>query len=225
MIFPESILRSANPIARLLVAYDTVRAAAGGATPTREAIGLEQLRGLLGWEFFAEWVAPDSISVRLSGTHIDYMLGTNVTRVNFFTKYTPEQRAEYGRFYGAITDHPCGGYAVRRVVVGGAETFDHHSIFLPLAPKPAYVPILGGVTVTNFARIARPTARDTVPDFRDRTRIGVFDIGAGLPALASPFEALDIGAIVAEIDARGPPMLDQEAHEARSLIGRPPKFR
>lgn len=224
MAFPDGIDDSPNAIARLLVAYGRVYAQSGGV-PKRERIGLEQLRSLLGWEFFAEWVAPESIVVRLSGTHIDYMLGTNVTGVNFFSKYRPEQRADYGRFYGTIADHPCGGYAVRRIVVGGAEAFDHHSIFLPLAPKPAYVPIVGAVAVTRFERIAKTTARDAVPDFRDRTRIGLFDIGAGLPPPTPPFEATDIAAVIREIDTLGPPMLDQEAHEARSLIGRPPKFR
>jgi hypothetical protein len=223
MAFPDGIGESTNAIARLLAAYGRVRAASGG-TPKREDIGLEQLKGLLGWEFFAEWVAPESIIVRLSGTHIDYMLGTNVTRVNFFEKYRPEQRAMYARFYGAIADQPCGGYAVRRVVVGGAEAFDHHSIFLPLAPKPAYVPIVGAVAVTRFERIAKRTARDVAPDFRALTGIGLFDLGDGVPAIAG-LDTIDIAAVIAAIDATGPLALDQEAHDARSVIGRPPKFR
>jgi hypothetical protein len=223
MAFPDGIGGSPNAIARLLVAYGRVRAESGG-TPAREAIGLEQLKGLLGWEFFAEWVAPESIVVRLSGTHIDYMLGTNVTRENFFEKYRPEQRAMYARFYGAIADQPCGGYAVRRVVVGGAEAFDHHSIFLPLAPKANYVPIVGAVAVARFERIARDTRRDVPPDFRELTGIGLFDLGDGVPALDG-LEAIDIAAVIAEIDGAGPPTLDQDAQQARSVIGRPPKFR
>jgi hypothetical protein len=222
MAFPDGIGGSPNAIARLLVAYDRVRAACDG-TPTREAMGIEQLRGLIGWEFFAEWVAPASIAVRLSGAHIDYMLGTNVTGVNFFDKYRPEQRALYSALYGAIADTPCGGYTVRRVVVGGAEAYRYHSIYLPLAPKPDAVPIVGAVAITGFERIA-PSAEDKpAPDFQALEQLGVFDIGHGVPA--GPPDAVDIGAIIAGIDAAGAITLDQQAHATRSPIGRPPRLR
>lgn len=223
MALPDGIGASPNAIARLLVAYERVRAACGGM-PTREAMGIEELRGLIGWEFFAEWVAPDSIVVRLSGAHIDYMLGTNVTRVNFFEKYRPEQKALYSKLYGAIADQPCGGYTGRRVVVGGTEVFDYHSIYLPLAPKPDYVPIIGAVAISGFERLETPADGTMPPNFQALERLGVFDIGHGVPA--GPPETIDIAAVIAGIDAAGAVTLDQQAHATRSsLIGRPPRLR
>jgi hypothetical protein len=223
MAFPDGIDGSPNPIGRLLVAYARVRAA-GGGTPTREAMGIEQLRGLIGWEFFAEWVAPASIVVRLSGAHIDYMLGTNVTGVNFFDKYRPEQTALYSTLYGAVADQPCGGYTGRRVVVGGTEVFEYHSIYLPLAPKPDAVPIIGAVAITGFERLEARGDGAPAPNFQALDRLAVFDIGDGVPA--GPLDAIDIARVIAGIDAAGTITLDPEAHAKRSsLIGRPPRLR
>lgn len=191
---------------------------ATGGVPRREDVGLEQLRDLLGWEFFAEWQAPHAIVVRLSGAHIDYVLGANVTGVDFFEKYRPEQKRLYAGFYAAIADHPCGGYTARRVVIGGAERFDYHSVYLPLAARPRYVPIVGAVAVTDFERLGRSQVGGP-PDFQELARIGVFDIGFGLPG--GDLEALDIVRIVARIEAAGEAAFDQEAMEARPLIGRP----
>ena len=211
-----------NAIGRLLAAYDGVRVAVGGV-PRREDLGLEQLKGLLGWEFFAEWVAPASIVVRLSGAHIDYLLGSNVTGANFFAKYRAEQRAVYSRFYGAIADHPCGGYTARRVIVGGAEAYQYHSIYLPLAPRPRYVPIVGAVAATGFERVAPASTMGGPPDFQALTRLGVFDIGLGPPP--KDLASIDIAAVVREIDAAGELVLDKLALEARSPIGRPRTLR
>lgn len=214
----EGLGESRNAIGRLLAAYDGVRVASGGV-PRREDLDLALLKPLLGWEFFAEWVAPASIIVRLSGAHIDYVLGSNVTGVNFFAKYRAEQRAVYSRFYGAIADHPCGGYTARRVIVGGAEAFQYHSIYLPLAKRPSYMPIVGAVAVTGFERIAPGSTLGGPPDFQALTRLGVFDIGCGAPP--RDLALIDIAAVVAEIDAAGELALDKAAHEARSSIGRP----
>jgi hypothetical protein len=213
---------SRNALGRLLAAYDGVRAAAGGM-PRREQLGFEQLKGLLGWEFFAEWVAPASIVVRLSGAHIDYMLGCNVTGANFFAKYRADQRAVYSRFYGAIADHPCGGYSLRRIVVGDAEAFEQHSVYLPLAPQPRYVPIVGAVAMTGFERIAPRTVVGASPDYQALIRLGVFDVGFGPPP--KDLASIDIAAVVREIDAAGEPALDKTALETRSPIGRPSTLR
>ena len=209
-----------NPIARLLIAYERLAAA---GLPRREDVGLEQLKDLLGWEFFAEWLAPHSIVVRLSGSHIDYVLGANVTGVNFFDKYRADQRALYSRFYGAIADQPCGGYTVRGVVVGGTERFQYHSIYLPLATRPNYVPIVGAVAITDFARLGSGGKVGGAPDFQALSRLGVFDIGFGMPAGAH--EPVDIAAVAAAIEAAGNTSLDQEALEGRPLIGRPRSMR
>jgi hypothetical protein len=211
-----------NAIARLLAAYDRLRRAAGGV-PRREDFGLEQLRELLGWQFFADWTPPASIVVRLAGTYIDYVLGANVTGVDFFEKYRPEQRSLYARFYAAIADSPCGGYSVRRVVVAGTEAFDYHSIYLPLAPRPGHVPIIGAVAVTGFSRLVEAGA-ERAPDFQALARLGVFDIGFGPPAgdLAGDLECVDIAAVVGAIEAAGRLSLDRAAREARSLVSRPP---
>ncbi|MBI3515020.1 MAG: PAS domain-containing protein [Proteobacteria bacterium] len=204
------------------MAYERVRVAVGGV-PRREDVGLEQLKDLLGWEFFAEWLAPHSIVVRLSGAHIDYVLGSNVTGVNFFDKYRADQRALYSRFYGAIADHPCGGYTVRGVVVGGTERFQYHSIYLPLATRPNYVPIVGAVAITDFTRLAPAGKVGGAPDFQALSRLGVFDIGFGVPA--GGLERIDIAAVAAGIEAAGDTTLDQEALEVRPLIGRPRSMR
>jgi len=211
-----------NPLAALLAAYR--RRCPPGATgvPRREDLGLADLVDLLGWEFFAEWVAPDSITVRLSGTHIDYVLGASVTGVNFFDKYHPHDRALYARFYAAIADHPCGGYSVRQVIVGGDESFDYHSIYLPLARREAYVPIVGAVSVAQFERIAARRIEGHQPDFRALVRIGLFDIGFGVPA--GDLETVDIAAVIAAIEAKGGATLDREALAARPLLGRPPSL-
>ncbi len=206
----------------MLIAYDRVRVAVGGV-PRREDIGLEHLKDLLGWEFFAEWLAPHSIVVRLSGSHIDYVLGANVTGVNFFDKYRADQYARYSRFYGAIADHPCGGYTVRAVVVGGTERFQYHSIYLPLAARPSYVPIVGAVAITDFARLGPGGKVGGAPDFQALSRLGVFDIGFGVAA--GDLERLDIAAVAAGIEAAGDATLDQQALEARSQIGRPRSMR
>ena len=214
-----------NSIGRLLAAYAQAHAASVGV-PRREDVGFEQLKSILGWEFFAEWVTPTSIVVRLSGAHIDYVLGRNVTGENFFDKYRPEQRVTYSRFFGAIADHPCGGYSVRRVIVNGAEAFDYHSIYLPLMPRPHYVPIVGAVAVTGFERVAAGPPIQAPPNFQALTRLGVFDIGHGLPDDVSPgTEPIDIGAVVAAIDATGELVLDKIAHDTRSPVGRPPTIR
>jgi hypothetical protein len=222
-----------NSIGRLLAAYAEARAASGdapghmlGGVPRREDVGFEQLKALLGWEFFGEWVAPTSIVVRLSGAHIDYVLGRNVTGQNFFDHYRPEQRAVYSRFFGAIADHACGGYSVRRVLVNGTEAYEYHSIYLPLAARPSYVPIVGAVAVAGFERIADGPAAAAPPDFQALTRLGLFDIGNGLPRDPSAgFEPIDIGAVVAAIDAAGELTLDKIAHDTRSTVGRPPTLR
>jgi hypothetical protein len=208
-----------NPLARLLTAYRLLCPPGSTGVPRREALGLEQLKAVLGWEFFAEWAAPESIVVRLAGTHIDFVLGTGVTGVNFFDKYQPQDRAIYSRFYGAIADRPCAGYSVRQVIVGGDEAYDYHSIYLPLAPRPTYVPIVGAVSVTRFTRIAAQRRADQGPDFSALRHLGLFDIGFGLPV--SDFTAIDIDAVIAAIGAQRGVMLDDDALAARPLLGRP----
>jgi hypothetical protein len=223
---PESeaaIAGSRNALSALLAAYRSLCPAGSTGVPRREDLGLVQLKGLLGWEFFAEWVAPSSITVRLSGTHIDYVLGTCVTGVDFFEKYRADDRATYSRFYAAIADHPCAGYSVRQVIVGGDESYDYHSIYLPLARRPTYVPIVGAVWVSQFARIAARRTEGHKPDFRALVRLGLFDLGFGLPA--SGFETVDIAAVISAIDAKGRVMLDQDAVNLRPQLGKPTTLR
>jgi hypothetical protein len=211
-----------NTLAALLAAYRRCCPPGGAGVPRREDLTLADLADLLGWEFFAEWVAPDSITVRLSGTHIDYVLGRSVTGVNFFEKYRPHDRALYARFYAAIADHPCGGYTVRQVIVGGDEAYDYHSIYLPLARRASYVPIVGAVWVGQFERVAARRVEGHQPDFRALGRIGLFDIGFGVPA--GDLETVDIAAVIAAIDAKGGATLDRDALEARPMLGRPPSL-
>jgi len=218
---PDTTAAPRNALAALLTAYRRARPRDG--VPRREDLGLEQLKGLLGWEFFAEWVPPESITVRLSGTYIDYVLGTSVTGVDFFDMYRPEQRPAYARFYAAIADTPCGGYSVRQVIVGGDEAFDYHSIYLPLARRERYVPIVGAVWVSQFARVAARRTEGHLPDFRALVRLGLFDLGFGVPA--GDFEPVDIAATFAAIDAKGETMLDRDAVAARPLLGKPATLR
>jgi hypothetical protein len=219
MSSPEKALADPrNPLAHLLAAYRRLCPSGASGVPRREDLGLAQLKELLGWEFFAEWVAPESITVRLAGTHIDFVLGTGVTGANFFDKYRPEDRATYSRFYGCIADRPCAGYSVRQVIVGGDEAYDYHSIYLPLARRATYVPIVGAVAITRFARLDAPR-RATPPDFSALRHLGLFDIGFGLPA--SDFTTVDIAGVIATIDRTGGVTLDRDALEARPLLGRP----
>jgi hypothetical protein len=221
---PEgSAAKPSNALAALLAAYRAACPADGSGVPRREDLGLAQLKPLLGWEFFAEWIAPASITVRLSGTHIDYVLGGSVTGVDFFEKYRPADRPLYGRFYAAIADHPCGGYSLRQVIVGGAEAYDYHSIYLPLARRGTYVPIVGAVSVAGFERIAAERVAGRKPDFRDLVGLGLFDLGFGVPA--SDIGIVDIDAVVRAIDAKGGAALDQDAVAGRPLLGRPPIVR
>jgi len=221
---PESVIAdSHNALAALLTAYRRLCPAGSAGVPRREDLGLAQLKGLLGWEFFAEWVAPASITVRLSGTYIDYVLGTSVTGADFFEKYRPEDRPTYGRFYAAIADHPCAGYSVRQVIGGGGEAYDYHSIYLPLARRATYVPFVGAVWVSQFERLAAQRSEGLEPDFRALVRLGLFDLGFGLPA--TEFGTIDIAAVSAAIDAKGGVKLDQDAIEARPLLGKPAALR
>jgi hypothetical protein len=223
MAEPESVAaKPRNTLAALLAAYRRRRPAGAPGVPRREDLALTDLVDLLGWEFFAEWVAPESITVRLSGTHIDYVLGGSVTGVNFFEKYRPRDRALYSRFYTAIADHPCGGYTERQVIVGGDETYDYHSIYLPLARRATYVPIVGAVSVGPFERIAARRVQGHQPDFRALVRIGLFDIGFGVPA--GDLDTIDIAGVIAAIDATGGATLDSDAIEARPMLGRPPSL-
>jgi hypothetical protein len=208
-----------NALAALLAAYRGA-CPTGGGVPRREDFGLAQLKELLGWEFLAEWVAPASIVVRLSGTHIDYVLGASVTGVDFFEKYRPVDRPCYSAFYTAIADRPCGGYSVRQVIVGGAETYDYHSIYLPLARRDAYVPIVGAVWVGQFERIAAERAAGNKPDFRDLVRLNLFDIGFGLPQ--SDIDSIDIAAALRAVDKQRSVAFDSDAVATRPLLGRPP---
>lgn len=218
-----AVADSHNALSALLAAYRLLCPAGSAGVPRREDLGLAQLRRLLGWEFLAEWVAPASITVRLSGTYIDYVLGTSVTGADFFEKYRPEDRSTYSRFYEAIADHPCAGYSVRQVIVGGVEAYDYHSIYLPLARRATYVPIVGAAWVSQFERLAAQRSEGHEPDFRALVRLGLFDIGFGLPNTA--FETIDIDAVSAAIDAKGGVTLDQDALEARPLLGKPASLR
>ena len=206
-------------VGRLVEAYRDARREAGGRPPARVALGPERLRGILGWEFLAVWRAPASIVVRLSGVHIDYVLGTNVTGIDFFDLYPPEARDGFARFYAAIAGGPCGGYTRRDVVVGGHETYDYHSVYLPLAPEGDVVPMIGAVSIAGFERRAEIAGADHRPDFRWMTRMAVFDLGDGVPD--HRLDRLDIEAVLDGIEADSGPMLDQRALEARSLVGRP----
>lgn len=221
---PEAVIaESHNALSALLAAYRRLCPPGSAEVPRRDELGLAQLKGLLGWEFFAEWLAPSSMKVRLSGTYIDYVLGTSVTGVDFFEKYRPEDRPTYARFYAAIADQPCAGYSVRQVIVAGDEAYDYHSIYLPLARRATYVPIVGAVWVSQFERLAGRRGEGHEPDFRALVRLGLFDLGFGLPA--TEFETIDIDAVTAAIDAKGGVMLDRDAIEARPLLGKPATLR
>lgn len=208
-----------SPIAQLLRVYAEVRASLGGRLPGRGDLGPDRLRELLGWVFLAEWAPPDSIVVRLSGTHIDYVLGTNVTGIDFFDLYTEEARPMFSRFYGHLTDRPCAGYTRRDVIVGGRETFDYHSLYLPLDGPPDRVPIIGAVAVSGFQRLSAAVEAGARPDFRNLSRIGLIDLGDGVPA--GGFESVDAAAVCRELDGSGPPRLDDDALMARSFANRP----
>lgn len=212
-------LPGGSPIAGLLRAYARVRADLGGRLPTRDDLGPERLRDVLGWVFLAEWSPPTSIVVRLSGIHIDYVLGTNVTGVDFFDLYTPEARRTFTRFYERIVGRPCGGYIHRTVVVSGRETFDYHSIYLPLAGFGDRVPIIGATAVTGFQRLSEAVDADSRPDFRALSRIGLIDLGQGTPD--DGFERIDPAAVCAEIESMDWLRLDDDAQMARSLATRP----
>lgn len=208
-----------NAIAGLLRVYAQVRAGLGGRLPTRGDLGPERLRDALGWLFLAEWSPPESIVVRLSGIHIDYVLRTNVTGVDFFDLYTPEARPRYSRFYSHIAGRPCGGYTRRAVVVGGRETFDYHSIYLPLAGPGDKVPIIGATAVTGFQRLPEAVDNGGGPDFRTLSVLGLIDLGQGIPD--DDFERVDAAAACAEIESSYELRLDDDAHTARSFTTRP----
>lgn len=204
---------------RLIEAYRRARREAGGGLPARDALGPERLKGLLGWVFLAHWQAPASIVVRLSGVHIDYVLGTNVTGVDFFDLYTDEARPMFSRFYAAIAGFPCGGYTRRDVLVGGEECYDYHSVYLPLATAGEVVPIVGAVAIARFERRAGPCLAPGRPDFRSTTRVGLFDLGSGVPDAG--IDVVDIEAVLDMLDGAAGPLLDMRAVEARPLMGRP----
>ena len=208
-----------SSIARLLRVYSEIRESLGGRLPGRDDMGPERLRDTLGWVFLAEWAPPTSIVVRLSGTHIDYVLGTNVTGVDFFDLYTDEARPMYSRFYRHIAGRPCAGYTRRDVVVGGSETFDYHSIYLPLAGPSDRVPIIGATAVSGFQRLSTAVEAGARPDFRNLSRIGLIDLGDGAPE--DGFEAVDVAAVCRELDGSGPTRLDDDALMARSFANRP----
>lgn len=208
-----------NAIARLLRVYAQVRAGLGGRLPGRDDIGPERLRDALGWIFLAEWAPPTSIVVRLSGIHIDYVLRTNVTGVDFFDLYAPEARPTYSRFYDRIVGRPCGGYTRRAVVVGGRETFDYHSIYLPLAGAGDKVPIVGATAVTGFERLSEAVDAGAAPDFRALSRLGLIDLGQGIPD--DGFEHIDPVEVCAEIEALRELKLDGDAQLERSFTTRP----
>lgn len=209
---------------RLIEAYREARREAGGGLPAQAALGPERLKGMLGWVFLAHWRAPASIVVRLSGVHIDYVLGTNVTGVDFFDLYPEAARPSFSRFYGAICGgsggcRPCGGYTRRDVLVGGDECYDYHSIYLPLAPAGDVVPIIGAVAVNRFERRAGPHPAAARPDFRNTTRMGLFGLGEAVPDAG--FDIVDIEAVLDELEGGSGPVLDMRAVEARPLLGRP----
>lgn len=208
-----------NAVARLLRVYARVRAGLGGRLPTRDDLGPERLRDALGWLFLAEWSPPESIVVRLSGIHIDYVLRTNVTGVDFFDLYTPDARPRYSRFYGHIVGRPCAGYTRRAVVVGGHETFDYHSIYLPLAGPGGKVPIIGATAVTGFQRLTEAVDAGSRPDFRALSVHGLIDLGQGIPD--DGFERVDPMAVCAEIESLYELRLDDDAQTARSYATRP----
>ena len=208
-----------SPVARLLRVYSEVRELLGGRLPGRDDMGPERLRDMLGWVFVAEWVPPASIVVRLSGTHIDYVLGTNVTGLDFFDLYSDEARLMYSRFYRDIVGRPCAGYTRRDVIVGGRETFDYHSVYLPLDGPPDRVPIIGAVAVSGFQRLSAAVDAGARPDFRTLSRIGLIDLGSGVPE--DGLEAVDAVAVCRELDGSGPPRLDDDALMARSFANRP----
>lgn len=208
-----------NAIARLLRAYAQVRAGLGGRLPTRDDLGPERLRGALGWLFLAEWSPPESIVVRLSGIHIDYVLRTNVTGVDFFDLYTPDARPRYSRFYGHIAGRPCGGYTRRAVVVGGLESFDYHSIYLPLAGPGDKVPVIGATAVTGFHRLSEAIEAGDRPDFRALSVLGLIDLGQGTPD--DGFDRVDPVAVCAEIESLCDLQLDDDGHSGRSFATRP----
>lgn len=210
-----------NAIARLLRGYAQVRESLGGRLPTRDDLGPERLRDALGWLFLAEWAPPTSIVVRLSGIHIDYVLRSNVTGVDFFDLYTPEARPTYSRFYDRIAGHPCGGYTRRAVVVGGHETFDYHSIYLPLAGAGTKVPIIGATAVTGFKRLSAPVDTGSGPYFGAPPLLGLIDLGHGIPD--DGFEHMDPAALCSEIELSYGLRLDDDAQSTRSFTTRPPR--
>jgi len=153
-----------------------------GPVPLRQAFNPMKVRRQLPHVYIGEWISPDVVEVRLSGTALDAAVGHPLTGKNYLEYFPREDRPFYSAVFENIIKRPCGLKMMRTLTLSSDRRHQLRSLSFPLANKegvPCYI-----VGMTNVVRDFHQGSLDGVEHPKSELHsINLIDIGAGVPQM------------------------------------------
>ena len=135
-----------------LVAYwDNFRKANDGIIIDRNNIRPQDIKSFLSWTFIAETRGHQNLTVCLSATPIDELLGINLSGSNMFDRYIAAHKEAYWAYFSDILSGKFGGYTNRILVDKWNQQVRYRSLYLPLRNKDgSSTALIGAIHATEI---------------------------------------------------------------------------
>ncbi len=157
----------------------------GKVMPDCSDISPAGFRSLLPYSRYLSWEGPEDLRIRVFGSALCTVLGTDMTGDNMLETLLPDQREKETAYLRAMHEHPCGLIFVRHSFIVGGGSREIEVLHLPIGPEgpeasePGKSRILGSIMVREV-----PEHWDGETD-RDqpleRIDMACIDIGFGTP--------------------------------------------
>lgn len=153
-----------------------------GDIPFRRSLSLSKLRTLAQSMIIGEVVAPGEMRVKISGTNIDGQFGRNLTGCDIRELASPKAATALVRFYEALINQPCGGYARDVLKSKTGRRIDSRYLILPLRDRTGKRNLCASFCDAETDGYDIPTVPEpTKITYQELLDVQMLDLGFGVP--------------------------------------------
>lgn len=161
---------------RLLESYWQGLAGHSGEVPLRSQIDPRGIESVLEYAFLAERIAPTLAKLRVSGTHLNELMGMETGGMPLSALFTPEAREQLGVAVGQVfSDGAMVKMELRAEEGFGKGALEAHLLMLPLRSDMGDMTRMIGVLVSN-GKIGRTPRRFTVVSVDARPALNMIPV-------------------------------------------------